>query len=181
MEETQKKLVRELGILASKMADVCRALLQEDQLVENRSRVPRPEISEKIGKRVCLSCGTIVKIGETYRRGLCNACYVRTMDEIKAGSVTDAELVAAGMIAAKTKGGRPRAPERKFTALDEYIRSKSPEFQLETTSIKLQPISSDRLAEKMAADAEADQVDNPRPEKPAGAKRSAKKKKPRQS
>lgn len=86
-----------------------RLLNKIDAISVDLDSVKEPkETQEKIAKRVCLGCGITVKDGDSYRRGLHEACYHTTMRRIRDGDWSEKERIEAGKIA--KDGGRPGRP-----------------------------------------------------------------------
>lgn len=66
------------------------------------------ETKAKLANRICLGCGITVKEGDSYRRGLHEACYHTTMRRIRDGDWSEKERIEAGKIA--KEGGKPGRP-----------------------------------------------------------------------
>lgn len=69
------------------------------------------EASKQLAKGICLKCKKKIskKDQKKARRGCHDACYRQQNRRIKAGLITDDQLVREGLWAPKQDGGRPRA------------------------------------------------------------------------
>ena len=117
MASTQNKLVSEAAAAARRILMICSELAGEKALPIQDV----PVATSLLQARKCLQCKRDVTSAENYRRGLCSSCYQATRRAIDASPSLEREMIAEGILATATKGGRPRLASHDRTALDEFL------------------------------------------------------------
>lgn len=103
MDHDKQKEIESIRLLA------VRLLNKIDALGVDMDSVKEPKETQlKMANRICLGCGIQVTEGESYRRGLHEACYHTTMRRIREGDWSEKERIECGKIA--KDGGKPGRP-----------------------------------------------------------------------
>lgn len=112
MEQTSNKLVEELATLAKRMLEIVAAIGGE-----TIEPVYPAAIFELIDKAICLNCKAQQQPGARIRRGLCTKCYQRLNNGMRTGKMSEADLIAGGVLGPKTEGGRQAENETEYDRL----------------------------------------------------------------
>lgn len=131
MAHERDKIATELLAMAEKLTRIALAMNEKKPVIT----VPKPvleEVAKKIAAGKCLQCDKVKQ--ESYRRGICAACYRRTVLQIDDHATSWGELETAGLAVAKNQGRRAAATE-----LDRLLAEKKKEQGRAALQAKLKP------------------------------------------
>lgn len=112
MENTDVAL--ELSRIAKMLADVADKIGPIEGIEDP---VAPQEAWDRNAKGLCLSCEN-----PAGKRGLCDACYQRSLRAIESGETTDAELVRMGL---RLPVAKPGKKPKDVTRLDQFLAQKN--------------------------------------------------------
>jgi hypothetical protein len=92
----------------------------QSELAASAPALP-PEAAQRLADRVCLLCGKKIAKAEHPLRGDHEKCYRRVGRRVKAGEISDAGAVEAGLWAPRGEAGRPSLPVDQLDKLGQAV------------------------------------------------------------
>lgn len=128
-----QELAEQLHSIASQLSKLAAQIAEKN---EPEAISPQSAL-EKVADGICLICDNPITPTEKHNRGAHHKCYAAMLDEIKRGSITEAQAIASGKLLAPRKGGRK--PSESRIKLAEFVMEVTGQYEGTAKAAKKPP------------------------------------------